>query len=408
MNRFWQKIRTGQWLTAERLQGYSIILLVLCAIAIVVWVAASDGLIDRRGEPIGTDFSNVYAAGALAWQGLAPDAYDPGLQHAAEQAIFGGRPVPFYGWHYPPFFFAIAMATAAFPYGWGLLLWLVTSLSGYLVTVCAIVRRPGTWLPALAFPAVFINIGHGQNAFFTATLIGGALVLLDRRPWVSGILIGLLIYKPQFGVLIPIALLAGGRWTTFAAAALTASALTVASFAISGVEIWHAFAVSTTFTRTVILEQGATGWHKIQSLFSAVRMWGGGIHLAYAAQAMLAAALAISIAWLWRSRASYDLKAAALCTASLLVTPYVLDYDLVVLGIAIAFLARHGLAHGFISYELSLLALAWIMPLLTRTVADTSGLPLGLIAMMMLYVVILRRAAMETGVIFRSDVLAKA
>src|SRR4029079_3311746 len=115
-----------------------------------------------------------------------------------------------------------------------------------------------------------------------------------------------------------------------------------------------------------------------------------------------------SIAWLWRSRASYDLKAAALCTASLLVTPYVLDYDLVVLGIAIAFLARHGLAHGFISYELSLLALAWIMPLLTRTIAGASGLPLGLIVMMMLYVVILRRAAMEAGVIFRSDVLAKA
>ena len=71
MTRFWQKIRTGQWLTAERLQGYSIILLVLCAIAIVVWVAASDGLIDRRGQPIGTDFSNVYAAGALAWQGVS-------------------------------------------------------------------------------------------------------------------------------------------------------------------------------------------------------------------------------------------------------------------------------------------------------------------------------------------------
>ena len=76
--------------------------------AIIGWLAASRGLIDPNGKPIGTDFSNVYAAGELTWQGKPADAYDPALQHAAEKATFGGREVPFYGWHYPPFFFAIA------------------------------------------------------------------------------------------------------------------------------------------------------------------------------------------------------------------------------------------------------------------------------------------------------------
>ena len=138
--------------------------------------------------------------------------------------------------------------------------------------------RPETLLIAAAFPAVFVNIGHGQNGFLTAALLGGALHLLDRRPWLAGVLIGLLAYKPQFGVLIPIALLAGGRWSTIGAAVATVAALLAFSFVTLGGGVWHAFADSMTFTQTVVLEQGGTGWEKIQSVFSAVRMWGAGVH----------------------------------------------------------------------------------------------------------------------------------
>ncbi len=109
MTHIWQGLRSGQWLTAARARGYSLILLGICAIAVAGWIAVSDGLIDRNGKPIGTDFSNVYAAGALTWQGRPAEAYAPALQHAAEKAVFGGREVPFYGWHYPPFFFAVAV-----------------------------------------------------------------------------------------------------------------------------------------------------------------------------------------------------------------------------------------------------------------------------------------------------------
>ena len=115
MAHFWQGLRSGNWLTAQRARGYSLILLAVYLAAIVGWVALSRGLIDRNGKPIGTDFSNVYAAGVLTWQGHAADAYDPSLQHATEMALFGNRDVPFYGWHYPPFFFAIAVLVAALP-----------------------------------------------------------------------------------------------------------------------------------------------------------------------------------------------------------------------------------------------------------------------------------------------------
>ena len=395
MAHIWQGLRTGRWLTSARARGYSLILLGLCAAAMAGWIALSDGLIDRNGKPVGTDFSNVYAAGTLTLKGRPAEAYEPALQHAAEKAIFGGREVPFYGWHYPPFFFAIAALVAAFPYAWGLAIWLAASLAAYLAVMRAILPRPETLLIAAAFPAVFVNTGHGQNGFLTAALLGGALHLLDRRPWIAGVLIGCLAYKPQFGVLIPVALLAGERWSTIGAAAATIAALVALNFVALGDGVWHAFADSMTFTQTVVLEQGGTGWEKIQSIFSAVRMWGGGVGLAYAVQTMLALILAVSIAWLWRSEAAFELKAAGLAIGSLLATPYVLDYDLVVLAVAIAFFARHGLNCGFRDYEISLLAAAWIVPLLSRAVAAASGIPLGLLLLLLTFAFIMRRAVLD-------------
>jgi hypothetical protein len=395
MTHIWQGLRSGEWLTAARARGYSLILLGICTIAIAGWIALSDGLIDRNGKPVGTDFSNVYAAGSLTLQGRPEQAYAPALQHAAEKAVFGGREVPFYGWHYPPFFFAVAALVAAAPYARGLAIWLAASFAAYLAAMRAILPRPETLLVAAAFPAVFVNIGHGQNGFLTAALLGAALQLLDRRPWLAGVLIGCLAYKPQFGVLIPIALLAGGRWRVIGAAAATIAALVVVSFATLGSGVWHAFADSMTFTQTVVLEQGDTGWEKIQSVFSALRMWGAGVPLAYAVQIALALLLAASLAWLWRSNAAYELKAAALATCSLLATPYVLDYDLVVLAVAIAFFVRHGLNRGFRDFEISLLAAAWIVPLLSRAIAGATGIPLGLLVMLALYVFTLRRAVRD-------------
>ncbi len=295
MTYIWQGLRSGRWLTSARARGYSLILLGVCAVAMAGWIALSDGLIDRNGKPVGTDFSNVYAAGTLTWQGRPAQAYEPARQHAAEKAVFGGREVPFYGWHYPPFFFAVAVLVAAVPYAWGLSIWLAASLAAYLATMRAILPRPETLLMAVASPAVFVNIGHGQNGFLTGALLGGALHWLDRRPWLAGVLIGCLAYKPQFGVLIPIALLAGGRWSTVGAAMVTVAALVAVSFVTLGGSVWHAFADSMNFTQTVVLEQGGTGWEKIQSIFSAMRMWGASVQLAYAVQIALALMLAASL-----------------------------------------------------------------------------------------------------------------
>jgi hypothetical protein len=193
--------------------------------------------------------------------------------------------------------------------------------------------------------------------------------------------------------------LAAGRWSTIVAAGVTVIVLVALSVLTLGSDVWHAFAESTNFTQAVLLEQGAAGWEKMQSIFAAVRMWGAGIHAAYAAQDVLFLLLAATIAWLWRSDAAFELKAAALASASLLATPYVMDYDLMVLAIAIAFFVRHGLNRGFRDYEISMLAAAWIVPLLSRSVAGFAAIPLGLMVMLVFYVFVLRRAALDREII---------
>ena len=157
-----------------------------------------------------------------------------------------------------------------------------------------------------------------------------------------------------------------------------------------------------------MLEQGSTGWEKIQSAFSAARNWGADVHTAYAIQIALGVMLAATLAWLWHSDAAFELKASALATASLLATPYVLDYDIVVLAVAIAFFARHGLRCGFADFEVSVLAASWIVPLFARGVAGATGVPLGLIVLLMLYGFVLRRAVLDHAVATDAQRVAQA
>jgi hypothetical protein len=391
----------GDWLNLERLRGYSLILLAVGVIAIAALFVTAKGINDYKGRPLGTDFSNVYAAGKYVLEGKPAAPFSPALQFEKEKSIFGADTL-FYGWHYPPVFLALAGLFALLPYLLSLIVWQAASLALYLWNVLAITQDRRALLPALAYPAVFINLSHGQNGFLTAALFGGGLLLLDSSPVTAGILIGLLVYKPQFGLVIPLALAVSRRWRAFFAAALTALAICAATYFLYGPETWLAFRESLAFTRTAVLEDGGTGFFKIQSAFATARLWGAPVTLAYAAQAVVTLAAAVCLVWLWRGKASLETKSAGLIAAALLSTPYALDYDLVLMGPALAFFAAAGIKRGFLPYEKTLLAFCWFAPLLARPVAEHTGLPLGLIALIVLFALAIRRAAAEGAALHRA------
>jgi hypothetical protein len=392
----WAAVRTGDWLTASRVRGYSLIVLVL-GIAMLVGLAVSgDGLSDYQGRPLGTDFSNVYAAGHWVLEGRPEAPFSPALQHEMEKRIFGAS-TPFYGWHYPPVFLGVAALLALLPYLAALLVWQAATFALYLWAMRAIVPMQAALLPAIAFPAVLINVAHGHNGFLSAALFGGGLVLLDRNPRRAGWLFGLLCFKPQLGAMIPVALIGGRRWRAFVAAASMVVALAILSWFVFGASSWSAFRDSLEFTRTVVLEQGGTGFHKIQSPFAAMRLIGAPVAVAYAAQLAAICAVAVLVFILWRSPVAFALKAVVLLTGALIATPYLLDYDLMILAPAIAFFVAHGLKHGFLDYEKSALAFCWIAPLISRTFAEIIFVPVGLIAIVLLFGIALRRAAIDSA-----------
>jgi glycosyl transferase family 87 len=135
-------LRSGDWLTRERIRLIAIVLLIASSAGFLYLIVTAHGGIDLQGRPLGTDFSNVYAAGTYADEGRAGAAFDPVQQFARERAIFGDT-TQFYGWHYPPYFLFIAAVLALMPYGLALAVWQAVTLGLYLLVIGAIVTpRP--------------------------------------------------------------------------------------------------------------------------------------------------------------------------------------------------------------------------------------------------------------------------
>jgi glycosyl transferase family 87 len=343
---------------------------------------------DANGLGIPTDFINVWAAGRLVLDGVPAQAYDWDIQKQVEVAKLGQDFVGYFAWHYPPPFLFVASLLAQLPYKLAFIGWAMASFLPFLVAMRAIVGRPFGYLLALAIPMVFINALVGQNGFLTAALIGGTLYLIPVRPVLAGICLGLLTYKPQYGLLFPIVLIAAGHWRVFISAAATAVVLAIASWLAFGIESWLAFFHWMPKFSQAFLTEGKAPWWKLQSIFSMVRYFGGSEPLGWAFQWVLTASVAVVLALVWRGRVPYTLKAAALAAGTLLTTPYLFMYDMMVLAIPVAFLVRIGLKTGFRAYELPALGVAAVLIVCYMF----AGIPTGLGATLIVAALILRRA----------------
>jgi arabinofuranan 3-O-arabinosyltransferase len=348
-------------------------------------------LIDDYGRPIANDFVDVWAAGHLALEGNAASAYDWELHKAAEVAAVGHDFENYYGWHYPPTFFFIAAPLALLPYTAAAVVWLGATLAAYVAAIWRIMESRAGILIALGSPAVLWNASAGQNGYFTAALMGGGLGLMQRQPWLAGVCFGLLSYKPHLGPLIPIALIAGARWSTFLSAALVTVAIAALSYVGFGDESWQAFFNWIPTTSQVVFGQGAADFSRLQSLFGLIRALGGTENLAWQAQGACVIALVVAVAWLWFSRAAFELKAAGLSCAALLATPYLYIYDLVTLTVPVAFLLRFALARGFLASE-GLGLCAAVALLLSYPYAKTQ---VGLAATLVVAALVVHRLVLE-------------
>jgi arabinofuranan 3-O-arabinosyltransferase len=325
------------------------------AAALALMFLRHQWLLGKNGVPLVTDFLAVWSAGGMVLGGHALAAYNPVALHAAEAAAAGGNFAGQLAWPYPPSYLFVAAALALIGFAPALLVWGALTGASYAAATALIARTRAAAVLALAAPWTLASFMIGQNGFLTAALIGGALVTLEKRPVMAGVLFGLLSYKPQFGILIPFALVAGAHWRCFASAAATVVVVNAAALAVFGPDTLAAFFQVLPQTADALVSRGAVGFGKLSNLYGMMRWLGAPAAAGWTMQILLALTLAAAIVWLWRSRAPYALKAAGLAVAILLATPYVFFYDLPVLAIALAFLYRH---RAFNRFEMMALAAA--------------------------------------------------
>jgi arabinofuranan 3-O-arabinosyltransferase len=376
-------------------QSIAVTLVVAQAVFLAGSYLKGTWLVAPGGGGVEADFVNVWAAGKLTLSGHPALAYDWPTHKLAEVAALGHPFDGYYGWHYPPTFLFVAAALALLPYAAAFLIWTVATFLPYLVAVRTIIGDRVGYLLAAAFPAVVANFFVGQNGFLSAALLGGALVLIERRQTLlAGVLIGLLAYKPHLGLLIPVALIAGGAWRTIATAAIVAALIAAAAWLSFGTESWLGFLGHIGQSSQAVFADGKADWGKLQTAFGAVRTLGGSETLAWATQGLVALLTAAAVAALWRSDAAFEIKAAALGTGALLATPYLYMYDLAVLAVPLAFLIRLGRTQGFRDdgfrdYELASIGIA--CALMLAFIVPFLKVPLGFAAVLIVAALIARR-----------------
>lgn len=370
-------LRAADWLDRSRLLAYAAILGAFEIALALFWIIGAHDNLDPTGKPLGTDFISFWSASHLGLQGTPELAYVPAIHGAVEASQVGGAAVGYFAFFYPPPFLVVCLPLALLPYAVSLGVWLVATAAPFLIAL----RRMLVGLSAiefvacLAFPAIVLNIGHGQNGFLTAALVASAFLVLPRRPVLAGALLGCLVVKPQLAVLVPFILASGGHWRAFWSAGATAALLVLASWLLLGGESWSAFLAALVLAQET-LSESLVEPAKMVTVYAAARLLHMPSTLALALQAIATVAVVVVVARHAR-HANAPMLAALFVCGTLLATPFALDYDLTLLAIPLAALFAAGRQDSFLPYEKIVLLVAFVLPLAVRPFGMGLGLPVA-------------------------------
>ncbi len=348
--------------------------------AVVIWnfYWPVDSMFDVTGYPLGRDFANVWSAPQIAAHAGAAALFDFSFYQQQVARLFRPTIAPLM-WSYPPNMLLLVWPFGRMPYWVAFAVWTLAGSCLYAAIVLARVprqdRRSSAVFLAIA-PASIVNVVVGQNGFFTGALMLGGVACLDKRPWLSGILFGLLSVKPQLGLLVPVALVAIGAWPAIASAVLTAAALAAASLALWGMAPWQDW-ISRVGPATYQLVADYRGFHgyMMPSVFASLRDAGIAPEIAAIGQTIVSLAVIVVTAVLFRRTADVALRALILASGTLLVSPYSFNYDLTALTGAMLWLMTS--PQRLDGRELAACGAAWVLPMAIYVI---NGLHTGLAA----------------------------
>lgn len=345
------------------------------------------------------DFQCFWAASKVALTDRPAAVYDLEAFRAAQVALHGREGAPTgCMFIYLPVSLLLFLPLALVPYTASAVAWLAATAGAYALALRALLPGWTAVTPLLAFPAAMLSAWYVQNGFLSAALLGAAAALMAKRPALAGVCLGCLAYKPQLGLVLPLALAAAGRWRAFAAASATVLGLAAVATAAFGTEIWPAFLTSVENAGRWLEATPRRVSYDMASVFSAAKMVvGGHVGWAYAAQAVAAAgACALMVAALRRApgaRAEVALAAATIPLA----TPYLFHYDQIILAVPLAWVLAEARRTGFLPWERAAFGALLVSPALAYAAVLAWQTPLAPLVSVGVFAAVLRRVRHTTA-----------
>jgi hypothetical protein len=354
-------------------------------------VATSKDYVTRYGPVVGGDFVVFDTAASAAAIGEAAAIYEAGAFSQRLAEAFPARGAVRLSWQYPPTMLLAVAPLALAPYLASYALFAAATAALLFAALHLLWGDRRALFFAAASPAAFQSLITGQTGFLTAALLATAGAFASRRPVLAGVAAGLLTIKPQLGLLVPLAFAAAGCWRACAVAAATAALLALASLAAFGAESWAAFfaAIGAHGER---MGTSVFPFHKLLTPFGGAMMLGAPKALALAVQVASTLAVALAVALIWRRLKARDLRAAILCAAAPLATPYAFYYEIAMLIPPALILARRAVEQGWLKGERTALALLWAAPMALPGASHVPGLPLSFLTAAAIFALVLRRA----------------
>ena len=285
---------------------------------------------DQHGYVVGRDFVNTWMGARAVLSGRVGELFHIDVYMQALRSAFG--PMPPHNWSYPPPLLLFIWPLGFLPYLAALAAWSLAGCAAYLGASAQSDRSLRTLAFVAVAPAVAVDLYSGQTGFFTAALMILFWRDLEERPVRAGVFLGTMICKPHLVVLFPLALALSGRWRTFLAAGASALVLAAAAALAFGADVWADYFRLVMPVQRGVLDTGTGFLSMMPTGFMGARMLGASPAVAWWVQVPFTLLAVAAVAWTFRTRRDPTLSCAVLLTASVMVTPYAFNYDMVVFG----------------------------------------------------------------------------
>ncbi|KRP95589.1 hypothetical protein AOQ73_23325 [Bradyrhizobium pachyrhizi] len=349
------------WLTAPRarlyVSGIAIVLVLTLARSLLLFYR--DGGYGANNFLLGSDFLTFWAASLQVLAGHPAEVYVPELHLLAEAPYLREGYEAFF---YPPTMLLLCVPLALAPYFASLFVFIGMTAASFAAVIWRILQTPWCLVAILAYAPVYLNAVAGQNAFLTASILGCGLNIMDRRPKLAGAILGLMVIKPHLALAVPIALIVTGRWRTLIWAGMSSISLVVLSALLFGLDTWLNF-LDVSHSARQALENGDVEFSLLQSVYATARLLGAGVNTAFIIHGLVALGMTCVLVWMLRQKISAATERSIIVLTCLLITPFCLFYDMLIMALPLAWMLGEWLKVGFPAWSKMVLGVAFLAPM---------------------------------------------